>query len=683
MFVRALRSRFVWFIGAGVALCGTPALAKDYFLTIGGGHSPTSNQVSLEKNVVFFQQLLAEQRPDQPPHAVFFADGDRPERDLQFRDETSECAASVRILAELMGDTDELTLAYRDHQLSGVTGAARVNPVRRQMGRWAREMNAGDRLFVYATAHGGSSNDDNPYNTLLYLWGDDEITVGEFTKQLDRLPDGVTVVLVMVQCHAGGFSHAIFERGDQELGLAPQIRCGFFSQEHDRAAAGCTPDVDEADYQEYSTFFWAALAGRLRTGKAIPPVDYDGDGNTSLSEAHAYAAIESDTIDMPIRTSDALLRRYSGLGTYKSLRPKVEGETEAAPSGGLAGFMRALTRGPRPSSTASEESEDETFEYDDEETQRDVIETDLEWFEEASGKSTRLMRSGRDPSDEKPDARGSSDHDSDSHASEDSEGESSQTAADENPVPPDDDRLDESIERDADRLALGAADEEFGADEEAADDDESPMAESDADSDGDVAGDEDMSLSVDEVDHQQVYAFTGRLDAIAALAAPVDRAIIQQLSEKLKLEPGTTVDELRERIREVKRDRRRIDRRLYQSAMRNEEVREELRQSLLKNWPELEGTYTPRLRALLDQEADELVKFVEGQSDYRIFKKTTARLEKGGEDSLRAIKREAKLRRLYLVARRAVLAANLKHFADAAVVEHYEKLIAAESGTLR
>jgi hypothetical protein len=42
--------------------------------------------------------------------------------------------------------------------------------------------------------------------------------------------------------------------------------------------------------------------------------DYDGNGLTSFAEAHAYAVIESHTLDVPVRTSEALLRVYSRLG---------------------------------------------------------------------------------------------------------------------------------------------------------------------------------------------------------------------------------------------------------------------------------------------------------------------------------------------------------------------------------
>ena len=38
--------------------------------------------------------------------------------------------------------------------------------------------------------------------------------------------------------------------------------------------------------------------------------DYNEDGYTSLMEAHSYVCIHSETIDIPIKTSDVLLRKY-------------------------------------------------------------------------------------------------------------------------------------------------------------------------------------------------------------------------------------------------------------------------------------------------------------------------------------------------------------------------------------
>ncbi len=41
--------------------------------------------------------------------------------------------------------------------------------------------------------------------------------------------------------------------------------------------------------------------------------DLNKDGKTSLAEAHAYVVLRSDTIDVPIKTSDVFLRHFSAL----------------------------------------------------------------------------------------------------------------------------------------------------------------------------------------------------------------------------------------------------------------------------------------------------------------------------------------------------------------------------------
>src|SRR5207247_1966972 len=90
-------------------------------------------------------------------------------------------------------------------------------------------------------------------------------------------------------------------------------RCGFFATTHDRMAAGCTADVMEESYQDYSTYFFAALDGKTRTGERVTGCDYDGDGVVSWEEAHAYALLTSDTVDISMMTSDNFLRMYSKL----------------------------------------------------------------------------------------------------------------------------------------------------------------------------------------------------------------------------------------------------------------------------------------------------------------------------------------------------------------------------------
>jgi hypothetical protein len=143
------------------------------------------------------------------------------------------------------------------------------------------------------------------------LWFDGGMTVKEFVPLLDKLNPKVQVVLIMVQCHSGGFGDVIFKNGDAGPLLAEATRCGFFATWYERLAAGCTPDTQEENYKDYTTYFFAALSGKTRMGQAVVQPDYDHDGKTSMAEAHAYVLLTSDTIDIPLCTSDVLLRQFS------------------------------------------------------------------------------------------------------------------------------------------------------------------------------------------------------------------------------------------------------------------------------------------------------------------------------------------------------------------------------------
>ena len=97
------------------------------------------------------------------------------------------------------------------------------------------------------------------------------------------------------------------------LGLEDAPHHVLFATVHDRVAAGCTVDVEEGNYQEYSTFFFEAIHGQTRFGQPVKRPDYDGDNRVSYDEAHAYALLTSNSIDISTKTSGALLRKFSRL----------------------------------------------------------------------------------------------------------------------------------------------------------------------------------------------------------------------------------------------------------------------------------------------------------------------------------------------------------------------------------
>ena len=290
-----------------------PSQARNFVLTIGGGYSPDGNQVSLEKNVLLFQKVLTDY-PTTERHDIFFADGDEVEKDLQVIDPTQVPRAN-RLMAEFFGSTRELGLTYRNHQIPNVRDASKPGTVREWFRSVGKGLRDGDTLYIYVTAHGQRSRDrDKEYNTSIAMWNNSTLQMTEFASLLDRLNPKVNVVMVMVQCYTGGFSHLMFQGGDSSKGLSPQNRIGFFATVHDRPAAGCTPEVDEANYVEYSTFFWAAIRGIDRLGNTIEKPDYDGDGEVSMEEAHAYTILHADTIDVPVKTSGEYLSIESRFG---------------------------------------------------------------------------------------------------------------------------------------------------------------------------------------------------------------------------------------------------------------------------------------------------------------------------------------------------------------------------------
>lgn len=164
--------------------------------------------------------------------------------------------------------------------------------------------------FFYFTGHGGynAQNEDN--NTLL-LWRDQALSVQDLAAQLDQLNPEQPFVTMMAQCFAGSFANLIYEGGNPENPVALQSRCGFFATVSDRPSVGCTPEVNEADYEDYSSSFFAGLSGISRTGAAVASADYNQDGKTSYAEAHAFAKVDEQTPDWPISTSEAWLQRQS------------------------------------------------------------------------------------------------------------------------------------------------------------------------------------------------------------------------------------------------------------------------------------------------------------------------------------------------------------------------------------
>jgi hypothetical protein len=79
-----------------------------------------------------------------------------------------------------------------------------------------------------------------------------------------------------------------------------------------QTSVGCTPEVNEADYRDYSSSFFAGLSGITRTGDRATSADYNRDGKVSYAEAHAFAKIDNQSTDLPVSTSEVWLQKQTG-----------------------------------------------------------------------------------------------------------------------------------------------------------------------------------------------------------------------------------------------------------------------------------------------------------------------------------------------------------------------------------
>lgn len=297
-------------------------LSPTHVLVLGGGYSASGNQVSLESNIRYFRKIRQNLGLHDANVQTYFADGNDSSRDLQFFDPNYSVPFINQVLAELFGNSKTIYHQYRSNTLQP-NGPSSIQSIEQWFDRRKEHISPSNNL-IYFTGHGGKGPTKTPHNTTAYLWSNERLKVTDFVKKLNQLPLNQSTILIMVQCYSGGFANVIFKDGDPDKKFTDHARAGFFSTIQSRVAAGCTPDIREDNYREYSTSFWEALCGISRIGRKINKPDYNADGKTSLMEAHSYVCIHSETIDVPLKTSDVLLRKY--MGTNSRDVPKKGGE---------------------------------------------------------------------------------------------------------------------------------------------------------------------------------------------------------------------------------------------------------------------------------------------------------------------------------------------------------------------
>ncbi len=258
------------------------------FLVMGGGGSPQSNEIALEKNILYFQRTLKQMGYNPASANLFFANGTDGQATIRYLDAQARERFKSPSIPHLKG------AATRDNFQQWIQ-QSRNHPQKQP-------------IFFYFTGH-GILNQENDDNSALLLWENTLLTVRELSQLLDRLPSDSHIVTMMAQCFSGSFANFIYQQGNPNQPLALQTRCSFFATVKTLPSVGCTPEVNEADYQDYSSSFFAGLSGVNRLGKSVASADYNRDERISYSEAHAFAKVDEKTPDLPVSTSEVWLQQ--------------------------------------------------------------------------------------------------------------------------------------------------------------------------------------------------------------------------------------------------------------------------------------------------------------------------------------------------------------------------------------
>jgi Caspase domain len=260
------------------------------FLVLGGGGAPSYNEIAIEKNVLYFQRTIEKLGFDPSQATILFANGNDGRETVRYLDANRVEQFKAPNIPYLQATATVDNLQQSFQQIASASAADR-RP-----------------LFFYFTGHGSHNREDENNNKMI-LWNEQRLTVREFATFLDRLPPSKPVVTVMVQCYAGAFANSlVYENGDPQAKVAERHRCGFFATTKSLPSVGCTAEVNEADYRDYSSSFFAGLSGTNRIGQRVASADYNQDGRVSYLEAHAFAKVDERAADLPISTSESWLQ---------------------------------------------------------------------------------------------------------------------------------------------------------------------------------------------------------------------------------------------------------------------------------------------------------------------------------------------------------------------------------------
>ncbi len=280
--------------------------ATDYVWIIGGGPTLDNSQAQIELNTKWIQKLLKKHKPN-AIIKVYFTDGNSPSVDIKFQDKYHNVGNYEAIMRIYDGDSH----LYYNNTVEHIHGSTQAKFLRDDLLADFKKLKKNDSVLLIFQGH-GDLDKYNTANNSFKLWEDSRFSVVQLDEILNQLEKSIPVRFIFPQCYSGGFSRLIYQNSDYTAPVGDTLRCGFLAEYDFEESEGCTTSINESDYRDYSTYFFAALDGKSREGKLLTAdPDRDKDGKITLREAHFYSISQAISTDIPRSTSETYLEKWA------------------------------------------------------------------------------------------------------------------------------------------------------------------------------------------------------------------------------------------------------------------------------------------------------------------------------------------------------------------------------------
>ena len=281
-------------------------LAETKVWLIGGGNLLENSQGQIEENVRWLQQLFRERGIE--THTYYTYGKGTADDVIYFAPESERDPLREPIL-RVYGNGLAYAKKTKPNSLLDVKGSTEKNQLIESLQQDFARVQAGDEVLLLYNGHGDTDPQDR-LNNSLKLWGDTRLNIEELDSLLDKINPQATVRFVLTQCFSGSFASLIYDNPRSKQ-LASQARCGYLAESDRREAEGCDLGINQAEFRDYTTYFFAALSGKTRLGETIPlsETDLNGDGKVSYREAHLYTLKIADSSDLSRSSSEMLIEK--------------------------------------------------------------------------------------------------------------------------------------------------------------------------------------------------------------------------------------------------------------------------------------------------------------------------------------------------------------------------------------